>query len=250
LLSTALARGHAVRKLSVLLSVFTLFTLTGVTTFADEHHHSDMAAVHGMAVLGSEKLYLSHFAMAHSPHDYQVLLEVEFDAPAKSLYLSSLKASKETVYTLVPEAFDLPDMLANPRQFQAQLFVGDNMQIVADKVSVRITRVLFSRKFEVNDPDFRAPLYILFGSETEQFMVHFIGARPNFEQIFLVKVLDAQLLSKLSSGLTTAYIAVENGDADNPVRKLGPTACTWIDENSKIQIDILAQIYLGWVGQP
>jgi hypothetical protein len=40
-----------------------------------DHSHSgtatqDRPSVHGMAVIGSDTIFLSHLAMFHSPHDY------------------------------------------------------------------------------------------------------------------------------------------------------------------------------------
>jgi hypothetical protein len=50
----------------------------------------DQPAVHGMLLVGEETLYLSHLPMFHSPHNYQVILEVRFKTSTldpKSVYL-------------------------------------------------------------------------------------------------------------------------------------------------------------------
>ena len=42
---------------------------------------SDHAAVHGMLMVGEDRSLMSHLPMFHSPHDYQLLLEVNLSAP-------------------------------------------------------------------------------------------------------------------------------------------------------------------------
>src|SRR5262245_41628455 len=64
----------------------------------DDHHH-DPAAVHGMAMIGESRVFLSHLPMFHRPHDYQVLLEVELSA--------ELRDVPAALHTFVPDPFEL-----------------------------------------------------------------------------------------------------------------------------------------------
>src|SRR5438128_933955 len=84
---------------------------------------ADPPATHGMLLFGKSKIYVSHLPMFHSPHDYQMLAELELPPAALSAYKKSLaEHPAETVYTLVPERFSLPLMVAHPQPFRAELF--------------------------------------------------------------------------------------------------------------------------------
>ena len=39
----------------------------------------DKPATHGMLIFGTNKIYASHLPMFHSPHNYQVILELDLD---------------------------------------------------------------------------------------------------------------------------------------------------------------------------
>jgi hypothetical protein len=63
-----------------------------------------------MVVIGSDTIFLSHLPMLHSPHDYQVLLEVTFGA-ADSVYRDDRDSHPDVrFYTFAPEKFALPDL--------------------------------------------------------------------------------------------------------------------------------------------
>lgn len=149
------------------------------------------ASVHGMLVVGGQKIYLSHLPMFHSPHDYQLILEAELDGQALAAYRASRAASDETVYTIAPERFVLPEMVANPRPFRASLFRGHfergGKRIAEGTVVIR--RVLHFRKLDAQAPQPERMGAFLFGNETERFLAHLITARPDFDQIVQVAVI-------------------------------------------------------------
>src|SRR5687768_7566230 len=77
-------------------------------------HHppaGDRPAGHGMVVVGTETVFLSHLPMFMEPHDYQVILEASFGAGPGKVYAEDRKAHlKALVYTVAPEPFVLPDL--------------------------------------------------------------------------------------------------------------------------------------------
>ena len=177
--------------------IFLLLAFHGALAIADQ------PATHGMFLTGTTKIYLSHLPMFHSPHDYQVLLEVELDPKAKEIYLQNKAPSKETVYTISPQVFVLPQMVQHPQTFKAQLFKGHferGGKLISDAATIVIKKVLYFKKFE---PGIQKPLiaqYILFGNEKEQFMAHVIMAKPDFDQIVNVSISNppADLLTVLN----------------------------------------------------
>lgn len=150
---------------------------------ASAHDHP---SVHGMLVVGNERIYLSHLPMFHAPHDYQLIVEVELDATSSQIYLQSLSSSPEKVYTLVPEAFSLPEMVRAPRPFGADLYRGHferGGDAIARGLHVEIRRVIYFKKLNPQGPRPKKAQYLLFGHEREQFLAHVITSRPNFDQV-------------------------------------------------------------------
>lgn len=182
---------------SLILSI--LVALTATAEAAPHHHPSaDKPSTHGMLVFGSKgKVYVSHLPMFHTPHDYQLIAELELPEKAKAIYLGSIAANPaEPVYTLVPETFVLPEMVAHPKPFGASLVRGHFERggtEIASEITVKLGRILHFRKF---DPQAQRPAlatYLLFGTAEESFVAHFISARPDFDHVARV---NTSLVSK------------------------------------------------------
>lgn len=152
---------------------------------------SDRPAVHGMLVLGDQTIYLSHLPMFHSPHDYQVVLSARLSAGAEKAYRESRQLFPgETVYTLVPERFSLPVMMAEPRPFRGQLFRGHFERggvPITDSFVVEPGQVLLFRRL---DPEAKPKTreYYLLGSPEESFIAHVVAGKPSFDHWVKVKV--------------------------------------------------------------
>lgn len=154
---------------------------------------TDRPATHGMLVVGSRTVYLSHLPMFHAPHDYQVIVEARFGAAhgnPQAAYVADRARTGTAVYTLVPEPFVLPDVIQHQKSFSATLFRGHFERggtPILDHVKVDITRVLLFRKF---DPTATRPAdlqYFLFGKGDETFLAHLIVAPPDYDQVVQVK---------------------------------------------------------------
>lgn len=157
----------------------------------------DRPSVHGMLVVGTNQLYLSHLPMFHTPHDYQVILEVEIPPAARRTYLENNELHAESVYTIVPEAFVLPEMVQKPRPFTAQLYRGHFERggvLIDSNVMVVIKRVVHFQKLARVAARPRPAQYLAFGADREWFLAHVITGRPNFDQL-------VELSSKVSMGV-------------------------------------------------
>ena len=165
------------------LILLTLLTLLSMTSAFSQHQ--DHPSVHGMVILGKEKVYLYHLPMFHNPHDYQVIIEATFDSKALEKYQAS-----SGLMTLVPEKFSLPAMMKNPRPFKAQIYSGhfERGGELLTTTMVTIQKVLLFRKLNPVGPRDDEPHYYLFGNEKEQFVAHKISTRPDYDQLLKVNV--------------------------------------------------------------
>lgn len=153
--------------------------------------HADHPSVHGMLLFGNEKIYVSHLPMFHSPHDYQLLAELELPASAMAAYKKAqAQKPEESVYTLVPESFVLPEMVAKPKAFSASLVQGHferGGNTIVGKVTVKLGKILHFRKFDPMAAKPAQATYLWFGNSQESFVAHFITTKPDFDHVAQVK---------------------------------------------------------------
>lgn len=168
----------------------TLLLLTEVA--AGQHYASDKPSTHGMMLMGHERVYASHLPMFHSPHHYQIILELTLTQSDLEAYrLDRAVHSAERVYTLEPETFVLPEMVNGTKKFTANIYRGHFERggvAILKNVSVSIARVVYFKKFEPDEQKPKSLEYILFGHEGEQFLAHRICAAPDFDEILSVQV--------------------------------------------------------------
>ena len=172
------------------LFITAIFILSYIShSFAQSHHH-DHPSTHGMIIFGKEKIYISHLPMFHTPHDYQVIAEVELDTASQAVYHSLRKAHPDELMTLVPEVFVLPEMVKTPKVFKGQLYLGHferGGELQPVKMKVLFKKIILNTKL---NPDGTRPLKyeaLLFGEKNDQYLVHLIKCRPDFDQLLAVK---------------------------------------------------------------
>lgn len=161
---------------------------------AQEHHEvqsQDKPSTHGMLIFGTEKTYASHLPMFHSPHNYQIILELELDAATKKLFIVDQEKNPEyATYTIEPEKFVLPEMIQNPKSFKANLYRGHfergGIKIAAD-IHVIIKKIIYYTKFKTDEARSVKTNFIVFGNSKEQFIAHQITNKPDFDQIIKIK---------------------------------------------------------------
>jgi hypothetical protein len=198
---------------------------------------TDKPSVHGMLIFGTEKIYASHLPLFHAPHNYQIILELELDKTAKQKFIKDQQQHPEfTTYTIEPERFILPDKINSKGNFKANLYRGHFERggvKIADSISIKIVAVIYFKKFDSAEVRPADAAYLLFGNSKEQFAVHQISNKPDFEQIIHLKA-DLQ-----KSKLETVIFSVTN----NPV---GVSSNNIIVKMNGKQADItlLKQLYL------
>lgn len=177
-------------RFSALLLALMLLSLENITAQTTTKTYTDRPSLHGMMFFGGVKspsVYASHLPMFHTPHNYQVILELEISDEARAAYQKSLKANpKQTVYTLVPEVFVLPEMLDNPRSFKAEIYAGHferGGKPITGKLPVSIKRIVYRQKFDSAANRSESASYLVFGDTKAQFAAHYITAKPDFDQI-------------------------------------------------------------------
>jgi hypothetical protein len=195
-----------------------LFTISFQINAQHENHKmsTDKPSTHGMLLFGSEKIYVSHLPMFHTPHNYQIILELELSKSDKQKYVADKnKNPNYTTYTIEPEKFVLPDMINNPKSFKVNLYRGHfergGVKILKN-ITVKIVQVVSFKKFNQEEIKSKTSNFILFGNEKEQFLAHEITNKPDFEQIIEVKTNLKSFLNSEKSKIITLN-SVEN----NPI---------------------------------
>lgn len=174
------------------------FTGVAILFFAvsmAQHGHKavipDKPSTHGMLIFGKEKIYASHLPLFHSPHNYQIILELELTVADKKKFIGDQQQHPEfTTWTIEPEKFILPDMIAKPLPFKVNLYRGHFERggtAILKQITVNIKQVIYFKKFDTDSVKDSAVSYILFGNNKEQFAVHHISNKPDFEQIIQVR---------------------------------------------------------------
>jgi hypothetical protein len=153
---------------------------------------------HGMALFGGkEGLYASHLPMFHTPHDYQVIMQVHVADPATDAELRQRLDGKTALWTIAPEKFELsrlaPAATLPLKRFKADLVLGHFEQggktqyaastVVVDKV------LMFSKL----SPEQRASIsasYVQIGSGRQRYLIKQIDSRPDYDHIVAYAAAD------------------------------------------------------------
>jgi hypothetical protein len=216
-------------------------------TYAATAQHSlpaneDRPATHGMLIFGTNKIYASHLPMFHSPHNYQVILELDLDGIAKQKFVTDQNSHPQfTAYTIEPEKFILPEMIANPKPFTANIYRGHferGGMMIAENISVKIKQVIYFEKFDRGESKSPDADFILFGNIKEQFAAHHITNKPDFDQIIQVQT-DTALINEHAAFKTVTFKS-----ADNTPAGISGNAIEIADGEKKISIILLKQLYL------
>lgn len=206
-------------------------------------HGSDRPSTHGMLVFGNTTLYASHLPLFHSPHDYQVILELSCSKKNLKKFLKDKKQHPAySTYSIEPETFILPDMLAQPKSFKVKLYRGHFERggaLIAADITVEIKQIIYYKKFEPSTPKLPDASYIIFGNNSEQYAIHTISNKPDFEQIIEISCNYSTILQQ------NKYSQVSLQAINMPVGVSGNTIT--VDNNPEIQeITLLRQLYLEW----
>ncbi|MFM8914611.1 MAG: hypothetical protein ACKOE6_17085 [Flammeovirgaceae bacterium] len=203
---------------------------------AQHAHSQDRPATHGMVIFGNAKIYAYHLPMFHSPHHYQIILELEFDEATRKKWRIDQKQNPQHItYTIEPEKFVLPEMVANPKPFKVNLYRGHLERggtMIAEKSTATIRQVVYFRQLETTSAKSASANYILFGNASEQFAVHQISHPPDFDQIIRVIAPHSNTFQLATLASTNAPMGISG----NSLQALL--------EGKKAQVNLLHQVYL------
>jgi hypothetical protein len=226
---------------SILMPAMLLFSVIAFAN-ASAQDVGERPAIHGMLMVGGNKIYLCHLPMFKSPHDYQLIVEADLGQAGNSVYLEDRKNHPlEKIYTLQPqERFVLPAMIQNPKTFSGKIYRGHFERggtPIADPVPVTITRVIYFRSFEKDAHKAEALDYILFGSSREQFIAHLITAKPDFDQILGVEIDNDQLKSSVEN-LKHVVLEIPGSPNDKPVSGRGPVRAVALQAKKQLPLTL------------
>jgi hypothetical protein len=166
-----------------------------------EHEGNDdgSVGVHGMLLVGSDPVYLSHLPMFMSPHNFQVILKATLEDPV-ARQVADLRAQHgpEALITVAPQPFPIEALSSDHAEplteFRADIVRGhfehDGEIIGSDSVVTVEEVVAFARLplEAVTRP--RGDLeYLIFGdAERELYLAHRVDRAPDFDQVLLVGI--------------------------------------------------------------
>jgi hypothetical protein len=221
---------------------FALFIVfSGFYLSAQHHSQVDKPAVHGMTIFGTEKIYAYHLPMFSPPHNYQVMVELQFDKEiAMNLKRDQQLNPEHSTYTIEPEIFVLPDMIQNPRPFTANIYRGHfergGVKIFSD-VNVKIVDVLYFNYLDPLADKAETLQYVVVGNQKEQFAAHLLTNKPDFDQLVQINI-DAALLKDVK------HLKVSFPAAENIVQGVGGNAVNGFLSDRPVKLILLRQLYL------
>lgn len=185
-------------------------------------HPGGHLAVHGMLIFGDSPIYLSHLPMFHSPHDLQLIIEAEFngDGNPAELYRRDRAETGERIYTWVPKAFVLEDIVnASPgtAKMTGRIFRGHfergGVPIIGDVTCV-VSRVIHSHPLSAAGPRDTNLRYLLFGRSDRALAAHIISGVPDFDQ-----VLNVEIAPPLTGISTIVVVQKRSNDATRRLQR-------------------------------
>jgi hypothetical protein len=207
-------------------------------------HHRALAqpgheapGVHGMLVLGAERIFASHLPMFTAQHRYQGIWQVSFGEAGDRAYRAA-QAASGSIFTLAPkETFRLPELTGPRRAFRADVYRGHferpGHQMLLENVTVTIEEQVHWHPFLIDHTRPDQLTYVLFGDGEASWLAHWISVAPGYDHIVRVQPTDsrgplptlAQVVvpersdtQPLRPGETVAVLLLQDGGADTPIR--------------------------------
>jgi hypothetical protein len=213
----------------------------GVQAQHDHNGHStDKPATHGMLIFGKEAIYASHLPMFRTPHNYQIILELELTPADKKKFVADQNQNPNfATYTIEPEKFVLPDMVNMPKPFKVKVYRGHFERggtLILKDITVSIKGIVFNEKFAPEKAKSVATNFILFGTPKEQFMVHQITNKPDFEQII-------QVSSTVNFGTEKCALITAQKTENSPIG-VSTNDMEMDNKGIKLTVTLLKQLYL------
>jgi hypothetical protein len=164
----------------------------------DEQPPDPTMGGHGMLVFGEDVLYMSHLPMFMRPHNFQVLLEVDFDEDVRRLLVDDREATGGGMYTWDPRQFPIAELDPAGDGPARDSMVGNLVRghferggtPIAMDVVARVLDVVHFGELDIDArPDKGRELtYLCFGRGGRLHLAHEITAGPDFDQILTARL--------------------------------------------------------------
>ncbi|MGY0035547.1 hypothetical protein [Pedobacter sp. NJ-S-72] len=105
-------------------------------------------------------------------------------------------------------------MINHKKVFQANIYRGHFERggtKFLENITVRIKQVIYYKQFDKKTVKPANLQYLLFGNQQEQFLVHRISSKPDFDENIVVQIHDKKTLKAIVENL---YITVEFPESD------------------------------------
>lgn len=182
---------------------------------------ADMPSTHGMLLFGNDVTYASHLPMFHSPHDYQLILQLNLQNAPRALTVESYLLAKqgaETLFTLVPEVMDLTEVIEGKKtSFKANIFSGHFERGGKDlgTVIVTVEKIVYSKKLQPTQSG--QSQFLVFGQEGDYYAAHLIQGKPSYDGIYGVEgILPPPCNLRLCLPKLITFMATAGGSESNP----------------------------------
>jgi len=246
-----------------LLGLFLFANICGVTRemFAGDSGsdiHKVLVGFHEFEMFGDKSIFLSHYPMFGSIHSYQVLVEAVLKSSAsddpKQLYLAHKQKNPTARYSVSPESSSgepdywvLPDVIQAGKSFRANIHYQskeNHLVYLARNVTVEVTKVIYFRLFEPTDKKPDQLTYLLFGTDSETYMAHYIGSYPDFDQVLAVTIVSKNPpLSQNASPVTIAILGRDDSKQHRLVEKDKKIVGQVDGKGSEVEFDVVNQVH-------
>lgn len=206
------------------------------------HDGHGTKGVHGMLLFGEDVLYLSHLPMFQHPHNFQVILQVDFDEIASDA-LRVDSNGNNNMYTFEPEQFHITELDPSgdgPARTSVEgviyrgHFERGGQPIIPGAVA-NVRRVVYFRELDVqaDHADDQDLIYLCFGSVEQLHLAHLITARPDFDHVVAARRVPGTLTSQaghpapdVTKEITLAVPVMFRGRSDTSQARLTPNEVT------------------------
>lgn len=228
------------RELWKMFSLLTVcLTIAAPALRAEDTVGTEDPDFHGMLVIGTGTIYISHLPIFVLPHRYQGLWEVSFGDEADHKYREARRRPENAgrIFTLAPgKDFRLPELSTSRDSFPADVYAGHferGGKVLLENVTVTLKQRIHWHPFRNRHTRSEQLSYLLFGEGDERYISHWITVAPSYHQILAVTVDAPNVEStrgvqvvlpdrsdgdRLKAGESVAGLAIIDGDPEQPIR--------------------------------
>ena len=137
-------------KFAIAITITTFLSVT-VSAFEHDGHHSQVK--HNMILYGENEIFISHLVYK-APHNYQVILKIQFPESVRQIYVESKKAYPEDIYIFLLDKMhigDIADLDAITGTI-TRTDASDNKTVLASAVTINKAdyKVVFFNELPLN----------------------------------------------------------------------------------------------------